>query len=874
MAIFTGITAAIGALSASTFLSGVVGSFLLKTAVGVGLNLLAQAISGKPEKPTFSINGTLQGGGDLPRSFIFGKTATAGSLVWVNTWGRHEDTPNANLTQVIALSDLPVKGLGDIFVNGERCTIDWNTTDQYRRGHPITQYRKDGQDNLWIHFYDGTQTEADYLLTTWASNTNRSWGANRVGRGVAYVVITSLVAKQMFSGIPNFKFEVDGVRLYDPSKDSTNGGTGTHRFSDPSTWGGDGDYNPAVQAYNLLRGIKYGNEWLYGVQNMSAARLPSANWIAAINKCRQQIASAEGFVPQYRSSGEVTVDAPLSVALEAVNSTCLGRISEIGGTYQMFVGAPDTPVIHFTDDDIISTQEQSFTPFFGLSDTINGISATYPSPADGWAVKTAPPLYRADLEALHGNRRLMSSIEMTFSPYAEQVQRLMKAALDEGQRARRHTLTLPPRFWAYAVPGVVFSWTSERNGYINKLMRVDGVIDNADLDVMVDLTEVDPSDHDWNSNIDFDPPVDGAIGPLRPQPQPIIDFSAIPAVAKDANGNDRRPAILLGWDGEKTDVDIVMFEVRQSWDLAIVYTGRTEDVARGSILIAPFMLQPNQIYQVRARYAVYDDSRPFLWSDWIAVHLPDIRLGPLDIYPIDVEELNKDVYEMLEWIFDANRYVQEELDRQGKIMSDGMAGSFKDRQQLRRELASTTGNITANYLEAIIVATGPNSALAQRIEQVEVKIDTDIAQAVQSLTAEITRVDGEVTAVADATQALSVSVGRFSANGLFRTTVEATPAGALSRIGLSVAASDGADTSTAAIFLDAIAGGSSRVVISANQFIVTDGTESKVPLVFMGGELTLSVVNVGTAYFDELQSRNGKLRMRGHGNFADIRLFS
>lgn len=51
MAIFTGIATAIGGLMASTFLSGAVGSFLLKAAVGIGLNLLAQSIAGKPKEP-------------------------------------------------------------------------------------------------------------------------------------------------------------------------------------------------------------------------------------------------------------------------------------------------------------------------------------------------------------------------------------------------------------------------------------------------------------------------------------------------------------------------------------------------------------------------------------------------------------------------------------------------------------------------------------------------------------------------------------------------------------------------------------------------------------------------------------------------------
>ncbi len=88
MALFTAIASAVTAVGAWVGSLGIIGSALLKTAVGIGINLLAQSLAGKPKDPTFSINTTIQGGGDVPRSILLGKTATAGSLVWVNTWGR------------------------------------------------------------------------------------------------------------------------------------------------------------------------------------------------------------------------------------------------------------------------------------------------------------------------------------------------------------------------------------------------------------------------------------------------------------------------------------------------------------------------------------------------------------------------------------------------------------------------------------------------------------------------------------------------------------------------------------------------------------------------------------------------------------------
>src|SRR5690606_18365948 len=131
----------------------------------------------------------------------------------------------------------------------------------------------------------------------------------------------------------------------------------------------------------------------------------------------------------------------------------------------------------------LATDEESFTPFFGLADTVNGIVATYPSPEEGWSETTAPPYYRSDLEAKHGNRRLLATVSLSYVPYPESVQRLIKAAIIEAQRERRHTITLPPAFWKFAIPGEYLNFTSARNGYVSKQFRIDGAVDKANLDV-------------------------------------------------------------------------------------------------------------------------------------------------------------------------------------------------------------------------------------------------------------------------------------------------------------------------------------------------------------------------------------------------------
>ncbi len=61
-----------------------------------------------------------------------------------------------------------------------------------------------------------------------------------VGRGVAQAILTFLWrdSPQVWQGRPDVRFIVKGIRLYDPRKDSTAGGSGAHRYGTLSTMTG------------------------------------------------------------------------------------------------------------------------------------------------------------------------------------------------------------------------------------------------------------------------------------------------------------------------------------------------------------------------------------------------------------------------------------------------------------------------------------------------------------------------------------------------------------------------------------------------------------------------------------------------------------
>ena len=567
MAVFTAIASAITAISGWTISLGALGSFaignfLLRSAVQLGVSALAKAFAGdkSPRQDPFAIQGQIRTGGAVPRSFVLGPGLTAGSLVWHSEWGKSGNTPNAYYTQVIALSDLPVAGLKRWFVNGQAMTLA-DTGDE--RGLAAVELRTGGTDNAWVRFHDGTQTAADSFLTgTVSAGAPRTYSATRIGTGIAYAVVTFRIKSELFSGFPASKFVLDGVKLYDPSKDDTAGGSGGHRWNDRATWGGDGAALPAVQAYNLARGLTFGGAWFYGLQGVTAARLPAAHWIGQIQKCRVEVEGDNGPEPIYRAGGEISVSAEIGDAFEALLTACAGRMSEVGGTFKLFVGAPDPAVVTITDEDIVSLAPQTFTPFFGLSNTVNGVLASYPSPDEGYVMRALPPLYNPAFEVEDGGRRLLTDIALTLVPFRAQATRLVEGELAAARRARRHTFTLPARY-RLLEPGDVLQWNSARNGYSGKLFRVDGVIDLPNCDLIVDVTEVDPSDH---AAFDFEPgafpALPAPLSPVRPAITGVSGFGGSAVDLRDTSDQPRRPALLASWATYVDGIAGVAFEVR------------------------------------------------------------------------------------------------------------------------------------------------------------------------------------------------------------------------------------------------------------------------------------------------------------------------
>ena len=286
---------------------------IINLVIGLVLSLASTLISAifqqdNQKQKVAGVKGAIQKGGDHPLAFIMGFYGTAGHLKYAGTWGNVGETPNAHYSKVISVSDLPVRGLAGFFVNGKRVTLAPGDTGSL--GRAVLEYRINGVDHLWVKFYDGTQVAPDPLMMDrFATDSDRPYTADMVGRGVAYFVATALVNRELFSGFPEYFAEINGIPLDDPR------GDGAHD-------------NPLVGIYTLMKGIRYGGVWVYGPQNITDANFVYANLEAQMDKCDALIPlDGGGTQRRFRFGLEVSVDTEPQAIIGELLKSCQGRLA-------------------------------------------------------------------------------------------------------------------------------------------------------------------------------------------------------------------------------------------------------------------------------------------------------------------------------------------------------------------------------------------------------------------------------------------------------------------------------------------------------------------------------------------------------------------
>lgn len=810
------------------------GSMVINVGIAVGASLLSTLFKKEngPQQRTeqrqagFRLEVAM--GDTNPLSFPIGSAVSAGTRKYLGAWGNAGETPNAYLTEVIQLSDIPGFGLSGFWPNREKCAIA--TTGLTDKGYPVPAFNFGGIDHMWVKFHTGFETTVDpFLSAAFGGAAQYPWLSDMIGRGTPYVIVTTLYNRELFQQQPSFLFELEPMRFYDLRKDSTNGGSGSHRWDDQETW--EPSNNPVVLIYNLIRGIYYNGEWIYGGFNLPAFRLTPSVWRTAANECDVEIPLAGGGTEkQFRAGMEINVNVQPLTNIEELLRSCNGRMSEIGGIFEIIVGAPGAAVYSFTDDNIVVTRKQGYRSFPSLNDSHNAIEGQYPEPGEMWALKSAPARYNAAWEAEDGGRRLATGLTFGAVPFGTQVQRLMAALIADDRRWRVHVLALPPDAWVLTGTCVV-SWTSVRNGYVNKKFLVTRIEGEPGMIQPVILREIDPSDYSWSTDQQLPNPI-GQLVIVRPSPQIVTGFTALPAILYDDDGDPRRAAIQITYDGNMPDIRAISILVRLKSSGAYVFEGEVPFAVPYSFLLSGDWLLNAMIYEVAIKYVPYS-GRPTEFTNYQEVLTPDVKLFPgKDFDPfgdvVDFDTIGPQLTGWITWVGSSARELIEQAQANATNTAGQELANSLQFQEMRTEVAVSVGAVEASFSQVITTAIIP--------------------------------LQSQVIALADYLTELSAGDGVDVSTARFRMTTLSGPDG-YSRIGAQtrVDVADPLAWRGAAWYLDTPTNPAlpTRFLVEADQFIVVNGSDVAQPLIFEGGVLKLQVANIGLVRAGRLESATG-----------------
>jgi len=578
-------------------LGGITATAVGQAVLGIGLTVAANYLTRRKQPESSSaargMSLSLRVESNEFREVILGKAASAGSLKYHNTYG-----PNGNdyLQLLYVLADHECDGLDGILVDGQPVTRSGNTVNEYA-GH------------MWVSFFSGAwdQPAAAELV---AENAN--WSSNNRGRGVCYAVVTlKFDATRFPNGIPSFLFVVRGAKLYDWRKDSTNGGLGSQRWGQPSTY--EWSDNPTVCLYNWKRGIYVNDDRLAGM-NAPASSLPLSEWTAAANACDELVARKDGgFEKRYRMGGVIPVDTQNSVVVTENLASKAGELVDSGGVFKPLAGVAQASVMTITDDDLMAGEPVEITPKLSRGSLINAVFGTIQDPEQAYQATALPPRISPSDEAADGGIRLEDHFNFAFVQFPTQGQRILEILRRKGRFQRQVSVPLRSRF-AVLEAGDWITWKSDRYRYSGARFEVMNVGLNRDLTVLLTLREIDESIFAWSpatDELDPDNPMPVAAGGSTFSTVLGVQLSTVEIAATETV---RRPGLRITWtpidDGTVVSLELEYRKV-----------GDTHSLARSILDLSASEytwldgVQGGVQYEARLRPSVQPD-RAVNWTGW------------------------------------------------------------------------------------------------------------------------------------------------------------------------------------------------------------------------------------------------------------------
>jgi len=407
---------------------------------------------------------------------------------------------------------------------------------------------KEYGNNVKVKFYDGRPVQnADATLVAQSGSDaqgNKFWTAGHKGGGVCYAIVDiEPDSNKNLSANPQIEFIVRGRRLWDPRKDTTYGGTGSHSRANKATW--EWSDNVALAATDYRLGVYIGGVKMMGI-GTPIARIRMDSRIAAANLCdtpRPLLDDEEE--PMWRIAAVITNERTHRDNLQIFYDAMAGWETERGGTYRLTAGGPQTPVVAITDADLVKGPRR-YKAKKPRSDRYNAVAGKFADPWNAFELQDLPLRTSSEDEAIDGGERLTMTLTLSQVPSQTQAQHLMEIARRRMRLQATATVAVPPRLRDAETMDTI-TWASTYHGGVAREFHIQQWKKQRDLTLSWGLVETSADIWDWDPEADQLDPLVAADLPSAAERLATVAGFAVAASYDVGEGGQKLPVFLCSW---------------------------------------------------------------------------------------------------------------------------------------------------------------------------------------------------------------------------------------------------------------------------------------------------------------------------------------
>ena len=432
-----------------------------------------------------------------PRMLAIGEFVTEGTFVAHFT----NQQQKKNWMRVFAIADCEITELNKVWINGQ-AMITSPLADGVRTA--ITALNSGGT-RAWITLHKGAWNQT---VDTFLDSVETQWTSNHRLRGVAYVVIEHLWDSDNPQSY-DYKFGGKGAKFYDRRKDTTAGGSGTHRLLTPSTW--EYSVNPMVIADHYRQGVRMmpsteplSEIYWFGVGE-AADVMPYSEYEDLADLCEENVTlKAGGTHKRYEAHGMLSAADDHKENLERLALAMAARAIDQGGRIVFRPVRTQASIITLTDGDLINSATTQYDPAGRIDDMANTIEGRFYSKLNDYKSTDYPTVSNATYIDEDGDV-ISDTRNYDFEIDGERAQRLALLELAYSRRIAE----LREAFLSSTVrdlrPGDWFTRSSPLRGFgAGKLFEVDKITRSDKGTTEIIAVEVDPDQQAWDETTAVD----------------------------------------------------------------------------------------------------------------------------------------------------------------------------------------------------------------------------------------------------------------------------------------------------------------------------------------------------------------------------------